>query len=116
LGAECKSNMGLLFLIIFFRLSGFDTYMLQEINCENQKKMCVCVCMSRCGSSCLNPSYSGSRDQEDCGSCTCHTSHMEGINRRILVQASLGISKRTYLKNTQSRMGWRCGSSDTVPA
>jgi hypothetical protein len=32
--------------------------------------------------------------------CTCHPSYMGSINRRIVVQADLGISVRPYSKST----------------
>jgi hypothetical protein len=63
-----------------------------------------------------NPRYSESRDWEDNSSrsvlakrcqliklgmvaSTCHPSYMEGINRKIMVQANLEKNVTPYLKN-----------------
>jgi hypothetical protein len=40
---------------------------------------------------------------------------MDSINRTV-VQAHVGINARTYLKNKESKKGWRHGSSIRVPA
>jgi hypothetical protein len=37
---------------------------------------------------------------------TCHPSYEGSINRRTVVQASLGINVRTCLKNTYSKKDW----------
>jgi hypothetical protein len=34
---------------------------------------------------------------------TCHPSYMESVNRRIVVQASLGIKVRPYSKNNKAK-------------
>jgi hypothetical protein len=68
-----------------------------------------------------NHIYSGGRGQKECSSraalakssqdpfsvneklgvmvCTCHSSYVEGINRRIMVQGHPGINKDSILKN-----------------
>jgi hypothetical protein len=40
---------------------------------------------------------------------------MGRINRRIVVQACLGIKERIYLKNNNSKKGWWHGSSGRAP-
>jgi hypothetical protein len=37
---------------------------------------------------------------------SCHPSYAGSINRRTIVQASLGINMRPYHKNNQSKKGW----------
>jgi hypothetical protein len=36
----------------------------------------------------------------------CHPNYMGSINRKIMVQASLGIKLDPHLKNKQSNKGW----------
>jgi hypothetical protein len=37
-------------------------------------------------------------------------------NKRVMVQDSLVITVRSYLKNNESKKGWENGSSGRVPA
>jgi hypothetical protein len=39
------------------------------------------------------------------GMCTCHPGQTGSINRKITVQAFLGIKVRPYLKNNQRKKG-----------
>jgi hypothetical protein len=41
----------------------------------------------------------------------CHPSLLGSINRKITVQASLGINAKPYLKNNQIKKGWEHGLS-----
>jgi hypothetical protein len=36
---------------------------------------------------------------------TCHPIYAEGVNRRMVVQAGLGIKAKPYLKSNQSKKG-----------
>jgi hypothetical protein len=40
--------------------------------------------------------------------CVCHPSYLESVNGRILIQASLGINSRLYLKQKKKK---RTGST-----
>jgi hypothetical protein len=49
-----------------------------------------------------------------CEVCTCYPSYVECLNRRIIVQASLSINVRPYLKNSQGKNVWRNGPNGRV--
>jgi hypothetical protein len=45
----------------------------------------------------------------------CHPSYVGSINRRITVQANLGINVRPQSKNKKRKNGWWSGSHDREP-